>query len=70
MLSQIDLVIECRDYRIPITSRNPMFEQSLAGKDKIVVYTKRDLVSSTSEEERKVSHDVYKRMIEVLEKLD
>nr|POE62247.1 mitochondrial gtpase 1 [Quercus suber] len=43
MLSQIDLVIECRDYRIPLTSRNPMFEESLRGRQRVVVYTKRDL---------------------------
>ncbi|KAF2171914.1 hypothetical protein M409DRAFT_18144 [Zasmidium cellare ATCC 36951] len=43
MLSQIDLIIECRDYRIPLTSRNPLFEESLAGRERVVVYTKRDL---------------------------
>nr|POF17107.1 mitochondrial gtpase 1 [Quercus suber] len=39
----IDLVIECRDYRIPLTSRNPMFEESLRGRQRVIVYTKRDL---------------------------
>lgn len=48
-LSSINLVIECRDYRIPITSRNPLFEQSLEGKDRIIVYTKRDLGSKDEE---------------------
>lgn len=48
MLSQIDLVIECRDYRIPLTSRNPMFENALRGRERVVVYTKKDLGSSTS----------------------
>lgn len=48
MLSQIDLVIECRDYRIPITGRNPEFESRLGfgspgGTERIVVYTKHDL---------------------------
>jgi len=43
LLSTIDLVIECRDYRVPLTSRNPLFEQSLEGKDRLIVYTKRDL---------------------------
>ncbi|KAJ9624034.1 Mitochondrial GTPase 1 [Taxawa tesnikishii (nom. ined.)] len=46
MLSQIDLIIECRDYRVPLTSRNPLFEQSLAGRERLVVYTKRDLGSN------------------------
>ncbi|KAK3214111.1 hypothetical protein GRF29_28g2032815 [Pseudopithomyces chartarum] len=43
LLSTIDLVIECRDYRVPLTSRNPLFEASLEGKERLVVYTKRDL---------------------------
>jgi ribosome biogenesis GTPase A len=43
MLSSIDLVIECRDYRVPLTSRNPLFEAALKEKDRLLVYTKRDL---------------------------
>lgn len=43
MLSDIDLIIECRDYRIPITSRNPLLEENLAGRERITVYTKADL---------------------------
>ncbi|KAK3718546.1 Mitochondrial GTPase 1 [Vermiconidia calcicola] len=51
LLSQIDLVIECRDYRIPLTSRNPMFEDVLEGRERIVVYTKKDLGSADNREE-------------------
>lgn len=43
LLSSIDLVIECRDYRVPLASRNPLFESALEGKERILVYTKRDL---------------------------
>lgn len=43
LISSVDLIIECRDYRIPLTSRNPLFESSLAGKRRLNVYTKRDL---------------------------
>lgn len=43
LLSSIDLIIECRDYRVPLTSRNPLFEESLEGKERLIVYTKRDL---------------------------
>ena len=43
MLNSIDLIIECRDYRVPITSRNPLFEGNLAGKERLIVYTKQDL---------------------------
>ena len=39
----IDLVIECRDYRIPFTSRNPMFESALQDKERVMVFTKGDL---------------------------
>lgn len=58
MLSSIDLIIECRDYRVPLTSRNPLFEQLLAGRERLVIYTKRDLGSSERKSfaERKVSH--------------
>ncbi|KAL8809088.1 MAG: hypothetical protein Q9223_007961 [Gallowayella weberi] len=45
LLSHIDLVIECRDYRIPLTSRNPLFEENLAGRERLIVYTKKDLGS-------------------------
>ena len=49
MISQIDLVIECRDYRVPISSRNPLFEATLAGKQRLIVYTKRDLGGTRSQ---------------------
>jgi len=53
MLSQIDLIIECRDYRIPLTSRNPMFEESLGSKERVIVYTKKDLGSRGTSEDAK-----------------
>jgi ribosome biogenesis GTPase A len=43
LLSSIDYVIECRDYRVPVTSINPMFEEALGKTRRLVVYTKRDL---------------------------
>lgn len=54
MLSQIDLIIECRDYRVPLTSRNPLFEQSLAGRERIIVYTKRDLGNNGKPQDNEV----------------
>lgn len=48
MLAQIDLLIECRDYRVPFTSENPLFEAELAGRPRLVLLTKRDLGSSGS----------------------
>ena len=56
MLSQIDLIVECRDYRVPLTSHNPLFEDALAGRERMVVYTKKDLgrKGSGNEEDIKV----------------
>jgi ribosome biogenesis GTPase A len=61
MLSSIDLVIECRDYRIPLTSRNPLFEASLLGRQRLIVYTKRDLGSMGEEKDGQVGGDLYLR---------
>lgn len=54
MLTHIDLVIECRDYRVPLTSRNPLFEENLAGKERLVVYTKQDLGSDGKQGDKDV----------------
>jgi len=54
ILSTIDLLIECRDYRVPITSRNPLLEDSLAEKQRLIVYTKHDLASSGTNEDFRV----------------
>ncbi|KAF8242670.1 P-loop containing nucleoside triphosphate hydrolase protein [Wilcoxina mikolae CBS 423.85] len=43
LVGSVDLIIECRDYRVPLSSRNPLFEETLQGKERVVVYTKRDL---------------------------
>ncbi|OJD16694.1 hypothetical protein AJ78_03164 [Emergomyces pasteurianus Ep9510] len=43
MLSSIDHIIECRDFRIPATSINPVFEEALGDRPRWIVYTKRDL---------------------------
>ncbi|CAJ2504022.1 Uu.00g114160.m01.CDS01 [Anthostomella pinea] len=47
-LSNIGLILECRDSRVPLTSTNPLLESSLAGRDRIVVYTKADLCAPGS----------------------
>lgn len=54
MLSSIDYVIECRDFRAPVTSINPMFEEALGGKARLIVYTKRDLGAESDAEARRV----------------
>ena len=54
MVAQIDLVIECRDYRTPIVSRNPLFEANLGERPRLIVYTKQDLGSNFTSEDRQV----------------
>ncbi len=63
MLNYIDLVIECRDYRVPLTSRNPLFEENLAGRERLIVYTKQDLGSQGRQQDRIVCTLQYLRAI-------
>jgi ribosome biogenesis GTPase A len=55
MISSIDYIIECRDFRVPITSINPMFEEALGDKQRLIVYTKRDLGGGADDLTRKVN---------------
>lgn len=59
MLASVDLIIECRDYRVPLTSRNPLFEQSLAGRERVTIYTKRDLGNQNNRPADKEVHICY-----------
>ncbi|KAL6871596.1 GTP-binding protein [Trichoderma longibrachiatum] len=43
VLSRISLVIECRDFRLPLSTHNPILEKAVAGRPKLIVYTKHDL---------------------------
>ncbi|EXJ94047.1 hypothetical protein A1O1_02440 [Capronia coronata CBS 617.96] len=52
IVAQIDMVIECRDYRTPIVSRNPLFEANLGERPRLIVYTKQDLGSNSSAEDK------------------
>jgi hypothetical protein len=53
-ISDIDLIIETRDARIPLSSRNPYLEDVCAGKRRLVLYNKRDLAGLSERQE-----DVY-----------
>ena|SRR4051812_19725629 len=57
LISQIDLVLECRDYRIPLVSRNPLFEETLGERPRLIVYTKQDLGSRYTASDRRVWED-------------
>ncbi|KAF3159236.1 Mitochondrial GTPase [Orbilia oligospora] len=50
LLGSVELIIECRDYRVPLSSRNPMFEKNLVGRERMIVYTKRDLGAESLDE--------------------
>lgn len=43
VLSNISLVLECRDFRLPLSTQNPTLEQAVSGRQKLIVYTKSDL---------------------------
>ncbi|KFA66740.1 hypothetical protein S40285_05304 [Stachybotrys chlorohalonatus IBT 40285] len=43
VLSNVHLVLECRDTRLPLSTRNPQLEALVAGRERIIVYTKSDL---------------------------
>ncbi|KAJ3288406.1 transcription factor TFIIIC subunit tfc4 [Borealophlyctis nickersoniae] len=44
-IHHIDVVVEVRDARIPLTSINPAFEEILGKRDRLVVYNKSDLAN-------------------------
>ncbi|RGP67857.1 hypothetical protein FSPOR_5692 [Fusarium sporotrichioides] len=48
-LNTIHLILECRDLRLPLTTNNPILEHSLAGRERIVVFTKCDLTTNKPE---------------------
>ncbi|PFH59197.1 hypothetical protein XA68_12681 [Ophiocordyceps unilateralis] len=43
LLPTITLVLECRDFRLPLSTHNPHLEKLVSGHERIVVYTKADL---------------------------
>ena len=45
-IHHIDLVIEVRDARIPLTSINPQFDEVLGRKERMIVYNKADLANT------------------------
>jgi ribosome biogenesis GTPase A len=43
ILPTISIVLECRDFRLPLSTQNPSLEQAIAGRERLVIYTKCDL---------------------------
>jgi hypothetical protein len=57
-ITDIDLIIETRDARIPLSSRNPYLEDVCAHKHRLVLYNKRDLAGLTIQQEQVGPHIV------------
>ncbi|MDO4799963.1 MAG: ribosome biogenesis GTPase YlqF [Bacillota bacterium] len=47
-LKLVDVVVELRDARIPISSRNPKFDELLQGKSRLIVLNKSDLADEAA----------------------
>ena len=58
-LKAVDLVVEIIDSRIPVSSRNPIINELISGKTRIVVLGKADLADETETQrwKDKLSHD-------------
>ncbi|RDA84913.1 hypothetical protein CP532_0453 [Ophiocordyceps camponoti-leonardi (nom. inval.)] len=48
LLPSISLVLECRDARIPLSTQNPHLERLVAGRRRLIIYTKADLASESN----------------------
>lgn len=62
-LKMVDIVIEVVDARIPVSSRNPIIDELIKSKDRIIVLNKSDLSDSRANEAwveffKKQGHDV------------
>ncbi|KAG2216628.1 hypothetical protein INT45_001834 [Circinella minor] len=49
-LNSVDLVVEVRDARIPVSSVNPNFEKVVGKKKRLIVYNKADLADPTQQQ--------------------
>ena len=54
-LKAVDMIIELRDARIPLSSRNPVLDEMGAGKPRLIILSKKDL----SDEERTREFETY-----------
>ncbi len=45
-LKQVDLVIECRDARAPLSTRNPVLDRKLGDKPRLIILSKKDLAET------------------------
>lgn len=45
-ISEVDMIIECRDARVPFSSSNPVIDKIIGQKPRLIVLTKKDLANS------------------------
>jgi ribosome biogenesis GTPase A len=57
-LKLVDMVVELRDGRIPMSSANPLLQELIVNKPRLIVFTKRDMADES----------VTKKWIEYFEK--
>ncbi len=50
---ELDLVLEVRDARVPLSSRNPFLEKALVSVQRLILYNKSDICGSTDKEVRR-----------------
>ncbi len=43
MAPEVDLILEVRDARAPLSTRNLLFDKPFVGKEKVILYSKGDL---------------------------
>lgn len=43
ILPNISVILECRDFRLPLSTQNPTLERAIGGRERLIVYTKCDL---------------------------
>ncbi|KAI9355424.1 P-loop containing nucleoside triphosphate hydrolase protein, partial [Zopfochytrium polystomum] len=65
-LHQVDLIVEVRDARIPLSSANRQFEEVLGRRDRIIVMNKADLANRNMSEVRLQECDPYRNSDPVL----
>ncbi len=65
-LKAVDLVVEIIDSRIPVSSRNPIIDELISGKKRIVVLGKADLADEAQNQKWKVALSRSEGVVKVL----
>ena len=68
-IKMVDVVIEVIDARIPVSSRNPIINQLVEGKPRVIILNKKDLSDPNQNKKwiEKLDKEVVKKLEEFLE---